>query len=92
MVTRTTASSPWDDVEHAILAAAREPVTLRQIADRTGLTPDLTKTQVEALRDAGILVQAVNGGVRYRLTLAGHKRLFTLADTTTDRPGNQAAA
>ena len=77
MVTRT-ALDPWNEVEHAVLAATREPSTCRQVADRTGLTPDLAQAQLEVLRDAGLLAQVVSGGVRHHLTLAGWKRLAAL--------------
>jgi DNA-binding IclR family transcriptional regulator len=79
----------WDAVEHAILRAVQQqPATCREIADRAGVTPDVAKTQIDALRSAGLVTQAVDAGVRYRITLAGHKRLSVL----TDRPGHQAAA
>lgn len=82
------ASTLWDDVEHLVLSAAREPATARQVADRTGLTPDLAQAQLEVLQRDGFLAQSVDAGVRYQLTLTGWKRLSAL----TARPGHPAAA
>lgn len=89
MVTNTTASSPWDAVEHAILsAAALEPASCARIADRAGLPPDVVKAQLVTLEGAGLVTQPMPGAGRYVLTLAGRHRLFTLID----QPGHQAAA
>jgi hypothetical protein len=84
-------ASFWDDVDHGILRAAQTRATCRQIADSTGLTPDLVKNQLEVHVRDRLLVQTVDGDDRYQLTVVGYKRLFELADTLT-RPGHQAAA
>jgi hypothetical protein len=84
-------SSFWDDVDHGILRAGQTPSTCRQIASTTGLPPDLVKNQLEVHVRDRLLVQTVDSGVRYQLTVLGYKRLFALADTLT-RPGHQAAA
>lgn len=81
----------WDDVDHGILRATQTPSTCRQIADTTGLTPDLVKNQLEVHVRDGLLTQTVDGDDRYQLTVVGYKRLFELADTHT-WPGHQAAA
>lgn len=75
----TAALSIWDDAEYAILHAAERPATIRVIADRSGLTPDITKAHLEVHRHEGLVVQIVDDGVRYKLTLAGWKRVFALA-------------
>ncbi|TDD97677.1 hypothetical protein [Actinomadura rubrisoli] len=90
ITTNRFSSSIWDDVEHAILRAAQRPSTCREIATVAGLTPDTVKTQIDVQARGGLIVQSVDGGVRYQLTVAGWKRLFALADTA--RPGQQAAA
>ncbi|MEV4672776.1 hypothetical protein AB0K34_14060 [Actinomadura sp. NPDC049382] len=82
------ASTLWDDVEHLVLSATRQPATARQVAARTGLTPDLAQAQLEVLQRDGFLAQSVDAGVRYQLTLTGRKRLSAL----TTRPGHPAAA
>jgi DNA-binding IclR family transcriptional regulator len=74
-------TTAWDAVEHAILSAAREPATCQRIADRADLTPDVVKAQLSALEGEGLVTQETPGSGRYRLTLAGHKRMFVLADT-----------
>lgn len=78
----------WDDVEHLVLAATRQPATVREVATETGLTPDLAQSQLEVLQRDGLLTQTVEAGVRYQLTLTGRKRLSAL----TTRPGHPAAA
>lgn len=82
------ASTPWDDVETLVLTAARTPVTVRQVAVATGLTPDTAQAQLEVLRRDGFLTQLVDTGVRYQMTLTGRQRLTAL----TTRPGQPAAA
>lgn len=82
------ASTPWDNVERLVLAATRPPATVREVADHTGLTPDLAQAQIEVLQRDGLLTQTVDAGVRYQLTLTGRTRLSAL----TTQPGQPAAA
>jgi hypothetical protein len=87
----TTPGNFWDNVDRGILHATLAPSTCREVSDCSGLPVDLVKNHLEVNVTAGLLAQTVDGGVRYRLTLAGYKRLFALAETHT-RPGHQAAA
>jgi hypothetical protein len=81
-------STVWDAVEHLVLAATRQPATAREVADHTGLTPDLAQSQLEVLQRDGLLTQTVETGVCYQLTLTGRQRLSAL----TMSPGHPAAA
>lgn len=74
--------SPWDDVEHAILRAVQQPTACLPIAEGTGLTPDVVKTQLATFHGEGLVTQPVPGAGRYQLTLTGFKRLFELANTS----------
>lgn len=76
---------PWDAIEHAILSAARQPATCQRIADHTDLTPDVVKAQLSALENAGLVTQDAPGSGRYRLTVAGYKRMFALASGGEER-------
>lgn len=78
----------WDDVESLVLSATGTPATAREVANETGLTPDLAQSQIEVFQRQGLLTQTVDAGVRYQLTLTGRTRLSAL----TNRPGHQAAA
>lgn len=83
----------WDAVEHSILSAVQQqPGSCQRIAATANLTPDVVKAQLSALEREGVVTQEMPGSGRYHLTLVGHKRMFALADTTTDRPGHKAAA
>ncbi|WP_329521113.1 hypothetical protein [Spirillospora sp. NBC_01491] len=78
----TDTNAQWDNVEQTLLTAMRQPALARGIADASGLTPDVVKNQLEVLRDAGLVIQVIADGLRYKLTLAGWKRLFTLTGTS----------
>jgi len=84
-------SSPWDAAEVAILRAVQQPAACSVVADSTGQPRDVVKAQLTTFEEKGLVMQPVPGAGRYRLTLAGWKRLFDLVGTT-DRPGHQAAA
>ncbi len=81
-------ANTWDDVERLILTATREPATARQVTDSTGLTDRIAQAQLDVFQRQGLLIQTVDVGVRYELTLAGRQRLASL----DPQPGHQAAA
>lgn len=63
------------EVELPLLGALQQPSTIRQIVERTGLTPDVVKNQLEVFVAASLAIREVQAGVRYQLTLAGRARL-----------------
>lgn len=77
--------NPWDIVEHAILSAAQQPASCGRIADQAGLTPDVVKAQLVTLESKGLVAQPMPGAGRYVLTLAGYKRMFSLAPSGAEQ-------
>ncbi|MFF5261408.1 hypothetical protein ACFY4C_20895 [Actinomadura viridis] len=83
-------TAAWDLIEFDLLRALQLPRTTREVTTLTALPPDTAKSQIEALRNRGLLISTIDRGVRFQLTLAGRRRLITLT-ATTSTPDAQAA-
>lgn len=83
----------WDDVDHVLLTALRNPGTARDLATAANLPQDTVAAQLDVYMRDGLAGRTGIDGLRYQLTLTGWKHLSRYADAdAATNPGHQAAA
>ena len=81
----------WNDVDHVLLTALRNPGLPGDLAATSNLPQDLVASQLDVYVRDGLATRTGLGGLHYQLTLTGWKQLFSFAETSAN-PGHQAAA